>query len=742
MADEASRTVNLADPSLLKKIDLLFECGVGDLVDLPQLVVVGDQSSGKSSVLEGLTGLPFPRDSGLCTRFATQITFRRSAEDSISVSIIPDPTSSKEHAEKVRGWSKPDIKTLDSKVFKEIMFEASLPFYAFVKRDLVRTVMGVSKQENTLSLDGTFSKDVLRLEICGPHQDHLSVIDVPGIFELITPGVTTKDDRDLVKSMVHGYMANPRSVMLAVIPANVDVATQGILQTASEVDKDGNRTLGILTKPDIVDKGAERKVAALVEGKSYALKLGWHMVRNLGQDELEDVAIDRYKLEEEFFQNDKRWKNLDKERVGVYALRIRLQEILAGHIKREFPKVKREISTKLQSCKRELTGLGDERESPRKQASFLLDLSTRFQDLVSLALETNYGADDVFEQREGMKLATRVVSRDSLFSSEIEKLGHEYQFRSFEADEVPRDSSAGKYYGKESTTSDNQDPSLSDEKVEGLVDVRKWEDDVELQDILYHSDPLDMPQSRKIIPWILAVYQSSRGFEMGTFNHKLLATIMKTQSAKWVPLSLGYISDMITLTHKFIAELLKYVCGVERVSKELLSILMDGLVDRYTKTYSMVELFLDVERLNSPKTLNHYFNDNLEKCRQERTRAQLSKVSYADPRHGQVVRVEKIMQANPMSNIDHTCQDIHDILQAYYKVARKRFVDNVCKYAADYHLFNGPDNPLRLFSPKFVNNLTDDQLERVAGEDQAVKTKRVQLKKEIKSLEEGRKILY
>lgn len=66
---------NLADPSLLSKIDKLFACGVGEYIALPQLVVVGDQSSGKSSVLEGLTNLPFPRDSGLCTRFATQIIF-------------------------------------------------------------------------------------------------------------------------------------------------------------------------------------------------------------------------------------------------------------------------------------------------------------------------------------------------------------------------------------------------------------------------------------------------------------------------------------------------------------------------------------------------------------------------------------------------------------------------------------------------------------------------------------------
>ena len=114
---------HLADPELLAKIDKLFACGVGDYVALPQIIVVGDQSSGKSSVLEGLTELPFPRDSGLCTRFATQITFRRAKETSISVTIIPALNASQEHIETIQTWSKHDFKTLDPEIFSGIMKE-------------------------------------------------------------------------------------------------------------------------------------------------------------------------------------------------------------------------------------------------------------------------------------------------------------------------------------------------------------------------------------------------------------------------------------------------------------------------------------------------------------------------------------------------------------------------------------------------------------------------------------------
>ena len=131
---------NLADPKLLDKIDELFALNIGEYVELPQLVVVGDQSryatflsplttsltcnSGKSSVLEGLTGLPFPRDSVLCTRFATQITFRRSPVTSVAVTIIPAADAESTYAEKLRAW-RADLTSLDRNAFGNIVKEVS-----------------------------------------------------------------------------------------------------------------------------------------------------------------------------------------------------------------------------------------------------------------------------------------------------------------------------------------------------------------------------------------------------------------------------------------------------------------------------------------------------------------------------------------------------------------------------------------------------------------------------------------
>jgi hypothetical protein len=115
----------LVSSTLLEKIDKLFACNAGDCVDLPQLVVVGDQSSGKSSVLEGLTGLPFPRNSGLCTRFATQITFRRSNETKIVASINPAKSSTQERQDKLRAWSTSSMQSLDADSFGNIMEQVS-----------------------------------------------------------------------------------------------------------------------------------------------------------------------------------------------------------------------------------------------------------------------------------------------------------------------------------------------------------------------------------------------------------------------------------------------------------------------------------------------------------------------------------------------------------------------------------------------------------------------------------------
>lgn len=182
----------------------------------------------------------------------------------------------------------------------------------------------------------TFSNDVLKIEICGPAQEHLSVIDIPGIFKKTTEGLTTKTDMDMVRAMVIKYMSNQRSVILAVVPANVDIATQEILDIAERYDPKCQRTLGVLTKPDLVDKGAEQSALDIVQGKGHKLSLGWNVVKNPGQQQLNDASADRHNAEKAFFQNCQPWTQLPEDRVGIQALEIRLREVLAEVVRREF----------------------------------------------------------------------------------------------------------------------------------------------------------------------------------------------------------------------------------------------------------------------------------------------------------------------------------------------------------------------------------------------------------------------
>jgi hypothetical protein len=197
--------------------------------------------------------------------------------------------------------------------------------------------MGIGKGEGESRRN--LSDDILRLEIAGPDQEHFSVIDVPGIFRKPTEGETTMDDIAMVNDMIHTFMANPRSVILTVVPGNGDIALQDILQKAKDIDPKGTRTFGILTKPDLVDKGGEDTVIKLLEGEAHKLRLGWHLLRNPGQAELTSASEDRNAIENRFFEHERPWNQLDKEKVGIAALRNKLQEILGDHIRHEFPKV-------------------------------------------------------------------------------------------------------------------------------------------------------------------------------------------------------------------------------------------------------------------------------------------------------------------------------------------------------------------------------------------------------------------
>ncbi|KAJ5472087.1 hypothetical protein N7539_008656 [Penicillium diatomitis] len=724
----------LADPSRLEIIDKLFACNVGEYINLPQLVVVGDQSSGKSSVLEGLTKLKFPRNSGLCTRFATQIIFRR--DPSLKIRKLTGSIISAAHDDQKENasWSISNIEALDEKEFKSMMAEVS------------------PSSDGPINVNGrqpayVFSR-CSSIGLHGPHENHLSVIDVPGIFKTTTPGLTSKSDITLVRDMVLNYMRNPRSIILGVVPANVDIATQEIIEISRELDPDGTRTLGILTKPDLVDKGAEEKVIELVEENQWSQGLGWVVVRNLGQKDLQDPSKNR-DVEEEIFRVSPPWNRLSSDNYGINALGTRLQALLASNVRRVFPSVRSEVSKRLKECKRALESLGEERGSPEQQSKFLLEIVSKFQRITEDALHTNYGAQDAFDEEPDLRLATKCANRNAQFSDDFSAYGHVYGFKSHEHDDDSEIRSTAKKTSPTSSVRVNifgvDSDGEKEEKERKSIPSRKLNGCDDIQDILHDCVQIQDAMAQGILPWIENLYTESRGFELGTFNSSILSSVLKKQSAKWPPLAEGYICDVISIVHTFTTKALNISCGDQRLGQNILSVLMDDLIEKYRQALAMTEFLLRIERDGTPMTQNHYLNSNLQKCRQQRITSEVTEssfcVKYDDGSSGNCVRVSDLTRIHHMSNLQQTVQDIHDILKSYYKVARKRFVDNLCKQAADYHLVSGPAAPMKLFSPSWVYSLSREQLEQIAGEEAIVRRKRHQLQKQLKELETGRKIL-
>lgn len=232
---------------LLNIIDELRSQGTGHYIDLLQVIVCGDQSSGKSSVLEAVSGIRFPQKDNLYTRFATKVILRRGPEKSAKVSIVPSKDRTEQERVKLLAFHRLDI---DLTEFETLGHEA-------------RDVMG-------LDLDGqAFSTDILRVELSGPTQPHLTLVDLPGLFQAGNK-VQSDDDAQAVTLLVLSYIQRSRSIILALVSAKNDFANQIVTKHARKIDSDGLRNLGMITKPDTLRVGSEseRSFIELTENAS------------------------------------------------------------------------------------------------------------------------------------------------------------------------------------------------------------------------------------------------------------------------------------------------------------------------------------------------------------------------------------------------------------------------------------------------------------------------------------------
>lgn len=358
---------------LVDAIDKLRSQGISHYVSLPQLIVCGDQSSGKSSVLNAISGIPFPTKDHLCTRFATEVILRRTAAEGASVSIVPSQDRPEAECEQLA------------------QFRESLPALDDIPNliDRAKDAMGLSAANNA------FSNDVLRIEISGPNRPHLTIVDLPGLIHSENK-IQKAADIDLVQRLVRSYMSNTRSIILAVVSAKNDYANQVVLKLARDVDPKGIRTLGVITKPDTLPVGSESEGAfvALARNEDVSFRLGWHVLKNRDY-ETRHCSADARDLAEAQFLSSGVWNDLPPGSVGIATLRQRLSQVLLDQIRNELPHLAAEIESSIEHCHVELSRLGESRGTTDEQRLYLLRISQSFQSTVKAAEDGSYG-DGIF----------------------------------------------------------------------------------------------------------------------------------------------------------------------------------------------------------------------------------------------------------------------------------------------------------------------------------------------------------
>ncbi|KAF4121483.1 DYNc [Geosmithia morbida] len=697
----------LSNPEMLEKIDKLRDLNIGQHIALPQLVVVGDQSSGKSSLLESLSGIPFPKDGTLCTRHATQITFRRNDDVFVKISINAGPHASEEHKKTVEGHRlKMDSAVEFRGQFVDILTKAN------EKMGLRKTV--------SAGRGAIFSEDVLKIEVYGPTEDYLTIIDVPGIFRTNMYG-TTKEDIVMVRELVKDYIKDDRTIILAVLPSNVDIATQEILELAEEYDPEG------------------ASLCDLVNGKRRHLTLGYYLVKNRGPD---DGPVEPEELDRFFARNP--WRRLPGERLGIRALKAQLEALLIDICGREFPRLVQDLSRSITECKRELQGLGRPRQDENEQRIFLGNVAGAFQDCVRSSLAADYTAIDALGETE-LRLITNVMNITDVFATDFHEKAHSNNFDE-ERGHVGKTESEDDLRESQKSSSEAMVKQMRNLLESVHIDDATDGEKAELEDILAIPDK-DLESKGGVSSWIRQHYLNIRGLELGTFNANFVSVAFAQQSSKWPHMSKVYMSRVILSLHRFIASALRLVLPDETARNKVWSSILESLVDCYRKAIRQADLLVNIERQGIPYTANKKFTKEINEARSKRMlrqvfpKARKDKAQYGEVQYTVTLEDMDSMHSEEQSNMGYSLQEVHDILQAYYRIAMERFIDNIFQIAVNHQLLHGPDSPLRVFDQNWVMSLRPAQLEQIAGESKASKRTRAKLNKKIEDLSTGRKVL-
>uniref|UniRef100_A0A8C4N8Y3 Uncharacterized protein n=1 Tax=Eptatretus burgeri TaxID=7764 RepID=A0A8C4N8Y3_EPTBU len=294
----------------LDLIDNLRAVGVEQDVSLPTVAVIGDQSSGKSSVLESLSGVQLPRGNGIVTRCPLALKLKRGGLN--WKCKIKYQTAEQQFAEDI----------MDPSDVGEAVLEAQRMLAGFQK--------GISKELITLEVESSCTPD-------------LTLIDLPGIARIAVEGQPPDIERK-IKQLILSYIEREETIILVAIPCNVDIATTEALNMAQQCDPSGKRTVGVLTKPDLMDPGTEFGAIRVLNNESIKLTKGYVMVKCRSQRDVEGnmTLEDAIEVEKSFFETHSVFKSIEGK-CTTQVLANKLTTELVGQIKHLLPGLRKEV---------------------------------------------------------------------------------------------------------------------------------------------------------------------------------------------------------------------------------------------------------------------------------------------------------------------------------------------------------------------------------------------------------------
>ncbi|KAE9397400.1 P-loop containing nucleoside triphosphate hydrolase protein, partial [Gymnopus androsaceus JB14] len=362
---------------LLALINQLRAVGAQNDLDLPRITVIGNQSAGKSSVVEAISGITVPRDAGTCTRCPMECRLLSSTGPwTCQISIREEFDSGGNRLREV--FEIPFGGTITDKSQVELALRRAQ--FAVLNPEIPqKDILNASpeKLKNMATQKSMpFSKNVVCVDLEGPELTDLSFIDLPGLIQNAEPDVV-----QLVEDMVVSHIGG-NSLILIALPMTDDIENQKALLLAKKVDKEGRRTIGVLTKPDMLGTGSTKAASLwldVLEDRRHPLMHGYYCTRQPNDDErCAGIDADEARAtEEKFFKTTTPWsKSTSPLRFGIKNLISSLSRLLVQIINDNLPKIREDTSKQLSDCRRTLEQIPP--PISEEPATYLLSLVTTF----------------------------------------------------------------------------------------------------------------------------------------------------------------------------------------------------------------------------------------------------------------------------------------------------------------------------------------------------------------------------